>query len=243
MTSKTILIVDDEIDLREILQFDLEDRGYDTIMAEHGRAAFDIVQSHNVDLIVSVIRLPGGEGVYLLKKLREEGLETLPLIFVSGFADLTLEDAYDLGVEAMLQKPLKSKDLAVRIEKALCPQNEKWAGTFDESMPKVIDRVFTSMEEALASGNINFGRSGFFMRWERDFPRQGESLRFQITFEKEDLVFEGVCDVRWVRSNLDHVKSTGIGAEFTVLNDAGRQYIAELLSRKSVIPTIPQSAY
>src|SRR6478736_4081441 len=93
-TQKTILVVDDEVDLCEILQFDLEDAGFKVFIAFRASDALAILQKHKVDLIVSDIRMPGGDGVYLLGEVRKQHFENPPVIFVSGFADVTLAEAF-----------------------------------------------------------------------------------------------------------------------------------------------------
>ena len=57
--TKTLLVVDDEADLREILVFSLERYGYKVFQASNGKEAFEIVRTNKIDLIISDIQMPG----------------------------------------------------------------------------------------------------------------------------------------------------------------------------------------
>jgi CheY-like chemotaxis protein len=107
----TVLVVDDEPMLRDIFSEWLREENCRVLTAENGSVALQIVLRDHVDAIVSDVRMPGMGGMTLLKNLRAHGGVSngnlVPkLIFISGFADLEPRDAYNLGAEAILQKPI-----------------------------------------------------------------------------------------------------------------------------------------
>lgn len=120
LVGKKVLVVDDEIDLREIICEDLELLGAEVFNAENGRIAFDLVERHNPDAIISDIRMPGGDGIELLKRVRAVRSQPPPFIFlITGFADVTAEQALDMGAQGMLSKPFNLKQLREMVAVAL----------------------------------------------------------------------------------------------------------------------------
>lgn len=118
LEGKTVLVVDDEPDIREILAEDIEMLGARVHQAANGRIAFDVCMQQKPDAIVSDVRMPGGDGIELLKRLREAMLPMPKIIYITGFADITPEEANSLGVQGMLYKPFSLKELrALLIEK------------------------------------------------------------------------------------------------------------------------------
>ncbi len=115
---KTILLVDDEETLREIIAMQLEDDGYNILQAGSGNDAFEIVKKNEIDLIISDMRMPNGSGEDLLKSLNNLDKKP-PFILVTGFSELTKDDAIKLGAHDMLSKPIDFDELESHIEKLL----------------------------------------------------------------------------------------------------------------------------
>src|SRR5690606_2585354 len=97
--------VDDEKVLCDAIAFDFKRKGYNVLCAYNGGDAFKIVQSQPVDLILSDVRMPNGDGVELLTNVKNHNYAIPIVMFITGFADLTLEQAYDMGVDAVFAKP------------------------------------------------------------------------------------------------------------------------------------------
>jgi len=114
---KSILIVDDEIDLLEFLAIDLNSAGYQTFKAASGNEALKIVIKEQIDLIISDIRMPDGDGIYLLNTLKNRHAKIPVVFFVSAFSEITEDDAFSLGAEALLKKPIDPDALIERINK------------------------------------------------------------------------------------------------------------------------------
>lgn len=119
---KTILVVDDEADLRAILCEDLETAGAAVAQATNGRKAYELFLEHGYDAIVSDVRMPDGDGIELMHKLRADPRKMPCLIFITGFADITADEAGELGVHGMLYKPFSLKELRLILLEKLKPQ-------------------------------------------------------------------------------------------------------------------------
>ena len=115
-----ILIVDDEEDLREILCEDFALLGATVFTAPNGREAYDIALRESPHVVLSDVRMPGGDGVELLKKIREVNGATPPHIFLlTGFADIDPAQAKALGGQGLVSKPFNLKALREKVVAAL----------------------------------------------------------------------------------------------------------------------------
>lgn len=120
LTGFKILIVDDEEDLREILSEDFSLQGATVFTAKNGRDAFDIAVRELPHVILSDVRMPGGDGVELLKRVREVYGVAPPHVFLlTGFSDLKAEEAALLGGQGLVSKPFSLKQLRERVVAAL----------------------------------------------------------------------------------------------------------------------------
>jgi DNA-binding response OmpR family regulator len=114
-----LLVVDDEPVLRAAIAQDLEDRGFTVFSAENGRKALEIARSQDVDLVVSDLRMPGGDGIELLKKLRESHPVRPKVVFVTGFTDEDDERELMKWSPQVLRKPFAGEELASAVYSAL----------------------------------------------------------------------------------------------------------------------------
>ncbi|CAN5400515.1 hypothetical protein BH10BDE1_BH10BDE1_19970 [soil metagenome] len=120
LTGYKILIVDDEQDLREILSEDFSLQGATVFTAKNGREAFDIAVRERPHVILSDVRMPGGDGVELLKRVREVYGSAPPHVFLlTGFSDLKDDEAALLGGQGLVSKPFSLKLLRERVVNAL----------------------------------------------------------------------------------------------------------------------------
>lgn len=116
---KNILVVDDEPDIRQLLQEILEDENYAVAVAENAEAARRLRLEHNPDLILLDIWMPDEDGISLLKDWLKED-EQCPVIMMSGHATVeTAVEATRLGAYDFLEKPLSMAKLLVTVERAL----------------------------------------------------------------------------------------------------------------------------
>lgn len=116
---KTILVVDDEPELRELLSEELESWGSRVLQVDDGAKAYEIIQKEHLDLIISDVRMPGMGGIELLEKTREACGANLPKFFlITGFSEVRPETAVKMGAEAVLMKPFNFQELRAIILKS-----------------------------------------------------------------------------------------------------------------------------
>ena len=112
LAGKKILVVDDEVALRESIREDLQSLEAEVFEAANGRIAYDMVGKIQPDVIISDLRMPGGDGIELLQRVRASRMQPEPLAFlITGFADLTLEQAKAVGAQGVLVKPFNLAQL------------------------------------------------------------------------------------------------------------------------------------
>lgn len=107
----TLLIADDEDALRNSMVFDFKRKGFNVLSAANGEQAFDIVKANNVDLVISDMRMPGGDGISLLEKIRAFNPTIPSVIFITGFADISEAECLAKGAKKVLSKPFDRKVL------------------------------------------------------------------------------------------------------------------------------------
>jgi CheY-like chemotaxis protein len=108
---KSILIVEDDAAVRELVAQVLRTAGYSVQVVEFAARALDVLRSRRVDLIILDLGMPRGtmDGMELLARLREvEEWSDLPVIILSGYGDMVNRDVTQrLGVTAIFSKPMR----------------------------------------------------------------------------------------------------------------------------------------
>lgn len=111
---KTVLVVDDETDLREIIEMGLQFEGYRTLSATGGQRALEIVTKNRVDAILTDMRMSEGDGISLLKTITKRFPE-IPVYIITGFVDYPTEDLFRIGAKGVLFKPFEMKELQEKL--------------------------------------------------------------------------------------------------------------------------------
>src|SRR3989338_2385510 len=120
MASKHILVVDDEIGIRELLRDILQDEGYRVDLAENAAAARALRLHERPDLVLLDIWMPDCDGISLLKEWGNGGLLTMPVVMMSGHATVdTAVEATRIGAFDFLEKPIALQKLLKTVGAAL----------------------------------------------------------------------------------------------------------------------------
>jgi two-component system nitrogen regulation response regulator GlnG len=107
----TLLIVDDDPDMRTLLSSDFRRQGYSVLEAAGGHEAFDKVLDGAIDLVVTDILMNDGTGFELIDRLRRLSPSCPPVVVVTGCTDLTAQELGTLGAWATFFKPYDRKEL------------------------------------------------------------------------------------------------------------------------------------
>ena len=115
---KTILVVDDEEDIRDVLDISLSDIGYEVFTAENGEEALNIVGKEMPSIVLTDIKMPGMDGIELLQKIKNKNPDT-EVIMITGHGDMDLA-IKSLKYEAtdFIAKPINVDTLDIALKRA-----------------------------------------------------------------------------------------------------------------------------
>src|ERR1700737_3246278 len=134
MSQKTILIVDDDPDVRLGLHVRLKANHYDVIFAADGMASIAEARKHTPDLIILDLGLPAGDGFSVMERLKaNDSLSLIPVIVVSARdRNANMDRALKAGAKAFLQKPVDNAQLLTVIRQVLGePPRPRKVGSYD----------------------------------------------------------------------------------------------------------------
>lgn len=144
MRKCSILIVDDENNVTKLLDKFLKKEGYNTITAACGEEALELINSHQVDIVITDIKMPGITGIELFSKIRDID-SSIKVILITAFATLeTALEALKMGAVDYITKPFDLNDVLESVEKIV------------NSMDDVIETVkekSSSMENYFLTGS------------------------------------------------------------------------------------------
>lgn len=122
--TRTILIVDDEVQIRRLLEISLSTYGYNTVFATSGKEGLVAAATHSPALIILDLGLPDIDGMKLLMKLREWYAKPVIVLSVRS-SEEDIINALDNGANDYLTKPFRSGELVARIRAAIRLSEEK----------------------------------------------------------------------------------------------------------------------
>jgi len=110
-----VLIVDDEPDILELMEEEFKYCGYQTLSAICGKDAIKLLDTKKIDIVVSDYKMPNGNGMAVLSHVNKMSKKPY-FFFVSGQADVSIEDAVRAGAKRFFSKPFDLDELIKEIE-------------------------------------------------------------------------------------------------------------------------------
>jgi two-component system alkaline phosphatase synthesis response regulator PhoP len=162
---KTIIVVDDEVDIVELLRYNLEKEGYAVTTALDGRQALQLAEREKFDLIVLDVMMPEVDGFEVCRRLRANPLHaSTPIAFLtarSGELDQVL--GLELGADDYIQKPISPRVLVARVRSILRRSSES------------VKTETIVMPEILSVGDLEINRQNYTVKIEGNetfFPKK-----------------------------------------------------------------------
>ncbi|NLU10165.1 MAG: response regulator transcription factor [Tepidanaerobacter acetatoxydans] len=117
MSRGKILVVDDEVNILELLEFNLENAGFDVLTCDNGEDALKLAKTNNLDLIILDLMLPGLDGFEVCKLLKkDEDTYDIPIIMLTAKSDETDKViGLELGADDYITKPFGIREIIARI--------------------------------------------------------------------------------------------------------------------------------
>lgn len=143
--SNTILLVDDERDILEFLEYNLLKEGFKIYTAENGKEAIEVAKKYQPELIVLDVMMPEMDGVETCKKLRELSSfkDTLIVFLTARSADEFEIEGFDVGADDYISKPIRPKVFISRIKALL----KRRVATDKESLVRKFENISIDIEK------------------------------------------------------------------------------------------------
>ncbi len=155
MAQKKILVVDDEADILQLIQYNLEKEGYDTITTTSGEEALRETHRHLPNLIVLDLMLPGLDGIEVCKQLRStEDTKYIPILMVTAKSEESdIITGLEVGADDYITKPFSPKVLIARVRAILRRSRRNPINEGREPYVKIHDiQIDTTKHEVTVSG-------------------------------------------------------------------------------------------
>ncbi|MFW5715294.1 MAG: response regulator [bacterium] len=155
MANKTILVVDDEADILQLIQYNLEKEGYKTLTTASGEEALREARRHLPNLIILDLMLPGLDGIEVCKQLSStEDTKYIPILMVTAKSEESdIITGLEVGADDYITKPFSPKVLIARVRAILRRSRRNPIDEGREPFIKIHDiQIDTSKHEVVVSG-------------------------------------------------------------------------------------------
>lgn len=121
MTDETIVVIEDEEDILEVIEYNLEREGYRVQTSRNGEEGLGLVREQHPDLVILDLMLPDRDGLEICKELRgEEETQSIPIIMVTAKdTDSDVMLGFGVGADDYLTKPFNPVELVARVKAVL----------------------------------------------------------------------------------------------------------------------------
>ncbi|AEG61518.1 response regulator transcription factor [Desulforamulus ruminis] len=149
-----ILVVDDELPIRELVKYNLEREGFQVLLAEEGNSGVELARKETPDLIVLDIMLPGQDGLAVCRALhQEEVTRSIPIIMLSARGEeLDKVLGLEMGADDYMTKPFSPRELIARI-KARLRRNTGDTTVTEESGRIAVGKLVIDQDRFMVSVN------------------------------------------------------------------------------------------
>src|SRR5436853_6602776 len=125
---QTILVIEDNDVMRELLRLSLIRSGYEVTVAEDGVRGYDMALFLTPDLIVTDIQMPGADGIHVVRRVRDTpSLERTPILVTTAYGTGSATFSLQLGANAFEPKPINSQSFLSTVRRLLSERNSKKA--------------------------------------------------------------------------------------------------------------------
>ena len=119
--AKTVLIVDDSESIREVVNFTLQNEGYDVLVGVDGEDALKFLDGRTIDIVITDLHMPNLDGLGLIRKIREmESYKHIPILFLTTESQQARKlEAKEAGASGWIVKPATADELLNTIKLVL----------------------------------------------------------------------------------------------------------------------------
>ena len=113
---KSILIVDDEVDIATSIQYVLKQEGFTTLLAHDGLKAMEIIESQRPDMVILDLMMPGIDGYEVCRRMRSNDKKTPILMLTARTSEVDTVVGLELGANDYIAKPVRLRELVARVK-------------------------------------------------------------------------------------------------------------------------------
>jgi CheY-like chemotaxis protein len=236
LKKKQVLIVDDEVDLREMLALELKNYQTAVFEAKNGLEAFELIKKENIDLVISDIRMPGGNGIEFLKKTKALNIKSPQFVFITAYSDITIEELFALGAAGIVEKPFDIPELFNLLNWLAMPLPERYA-----LIPKTKPTInFKFNQNENSKNRFALGRGGALIPTESTVYEVGSLISFEIILSSY-IKISGIGEINW-NNCMNSANNYYAGMSFKYFDDSSRKDAIELLTKLNCIEIIPKAS-
>lgn len=117
---KKILVIEDDDEMRELMRMTLEQNGYEVVTAADGVHGYDAALFLKPDLIITDIRMPGADGIHVVRRVRDtDSLAETPILVMTAFGTGSATFSLQLGANGFEPKPIDQRSLLTTVRRLL----------------------------------------------------------------------------------------------------------------------------
>ena len=147
--ARTILVIDDEDNMRWVLDRALKKAGYEVMVASRGDEGLRLFARHAVDLVLLDLKMPGMDGLSVLRELRQRNSQ-IPILLLTAYATVaTAVEALKIGATDYVRKPFDLEELQTKISNALYASTEPTPLIAPSNEPSTINRSLIGISPAI----------------------------------------------------------------------------------------------
>jgi two-component system alkaline phosphatase synthesis response regulator PhoP len=123
---KKILVVEDNLDTRELIHLQLTTEGFNVVIAANGREGVYMAGAEHPDLIITDIQMPELSGLAMISQLREQPeFENIPILVLTAFGDVEIDAAIRAGANRAMNKPVLLEALTDEVREMLAESKNR----------------------------------------------------------------------------------------------------------------------
>ena len=195
--SPNILVMEDDLCVAKGLEMILSEEGYDGNWAGTGELALEAFKQKRYDLLVADLRLPGINGMEVIKQVKEEKPETEVIVITGYGTTSTAVEAMKLGVHDFLPKPFTEDQIKASINEALKERFEKPTEAVNKEAETEEEKLIQKRQVTQVLNRTTEDR-GF---WRELMEKGSEALEgYQLSLEAKAAIVSG--DLKWINEHV-----------------------------------------
>ncbi|KIS02934.1 response regulator transcription factor [Paucilactobacillus wasatchensis] len=213
---KKVLVVDDEPAIITLLTYNLQQHGFETLVANDGETALQLGLKHQLDCILLDLMLPGIDGLSVLKKLQQTNIDVPVIIITAKSQEIDRIVGLELGADDYISKPFSPREVIARINAVLRRNSKKHMETAENTQPLITGGLTVDLDRHLVFVNDQLVHLT---------PKEFELLVYFVKNKTQVLSREQL--LRHVWDTADVLDSRMVDIQVSHLRDKLRKYAPE----------------